>query len=597
MTIDFRRKMKSQRWWSILAVTLLYVAGFNAAALHAQATRPKEETLTLPGRIGVRGGRLVSAFRAEPKTLNPLTATDLPSKEVISLLSADLVHINVYSQQTEPSLAKSWKVSPDGRTYTLELRQGVSFSDGHPFDADDVLFSFKVYLDEKIHSPQRDLLEIDGKLIQVRKLGPYRVAFELPHPYAAAERLFDSVSILPQHLLKEAYEKGDLARAWSLATSPSAIAGLGPFRVKQYIAGQQLVLERNPFYWKMDTAKTRLPYLDELVFVTVPSEDAEVIRFQSGDLDIIDNVSAENYAALEKEQTAKHYRIQDLGPGMEYDFLFFNLNDLSSKRLPEIVRKQQWFRKDAFRQAVSAGIDREAIVRLAYHGRATSLSSQVTPANKLWLNTALPHPVQSLKKAQELLRSGGFSRRQDGKLVDEQGDLIEFSIITNPGNVQRTKMATIVQEDLSRLGMEVHIVPLEGRSLSTRWQDSFDYEASVLGLLSGDADPTPETGMWSSTGGFHIWAQNETHPVTPWQAELDRLMQQQMTTLDYKKRKKLYDRVQEIVAQYQPVICLVSPNIMVGAKDSIEGISPAVLSHHLLWNVEQLYWTPGSRKK
>jgi len=131
----------------------------------------------------------------------------------------------------------------------------------------------------------------------------------------------------------------------------------------------------------------------------------------------------------------------------------------------------------------------------------------------------------------------------------------------------------------------------------TRLFDSFDYEASVQGLLSGDADPTPEIGMWSSTGSTHIWAHNETHPLAPWQAELDRLMQQQMTTLDYKKRKKLYDRVQEIIAQYDPIICLVSPNVLVGMKDSIEGIRPAVLNHHLLWNIEQLYWAPGSRKK
>jgi len=589
--------MKCQSWWRVIVFTFLFVLGFSSVVFASQAVKPGEETLVLPGKIGVRGGRLVAALRSEPKTLNPITAGDTRSKDVIALLSADLIHINVYTQRTEPALAKSWKVSPDGRTYTLELRRGISFSDGHPFDADDVVFSFTVYLDEKVHAPQRDLLEVGGKPIQVRKLGPYRVVFELSQPYAAAERLFDNVSILPRHRLHEAYEKGELARAWGLNTGPGTMAGLGPFRVKQYIAGQQLVLERNPFYWKVDTEKTRLPYLDELVLVTVPSEDAEAIRFQSGDLDVIDNISAGNYATLEKEQTAKHYRVQDLGPGMEYDFLFFNLNDLSSKQLPEIVRKQQWFRKDAFRQAVAAAIDRDALVRLAYNGRAALLSSQVTPANKLWIDPALPHPIHSLEKAQSLLQSVGFSRRPDGKLVDARGDSVEFSISVNPGKQQQTKMATIIQDDLNKLGMQVHVVPLEFQSLMTRLFDSFEYEASVQGLLSGDADPTPEIGMWSSTGSTHIWAHNETRPLAPWQTELDRLMQQQMTTLDYKKRKKLYDRVQQIVAQYDPIICLVSPNVLVGMKDSIEGIRPAVLNHHLLWNIEQLYWAPGTRKK
>jgi peptide/nickel transport system substrate-binding protein len=369
--------MRQKSWLGVPIFTLLFVLGVVSSA-QSQTARPDEELLVLPGKAGVRGGRLVAALRSEPKTLNPVTALDLPSKEVIALLSADLIHTNVDTQRTEPALAKSWKVSPDKRTFTLELRRGISFSDGHPFDADDVVFSFKVYLDEKIHSPQRDLLEVGGKPIQIRKLGPYRVAFELSQPYAAAERLFDSVSILPRHLLEQAYEKGELAHAWSLTTSPNAIAGLGPFRLKQYSPGQQLVLERNPFFWKADAEKNRLPYLDELVFVPVPTEDAEVIRFQAGDLDVIDNINAENYALLEREQAAKHYQLHDLGPGMEYDFLFFNLNDLGAKQLPEISRKQQWFRRDEFRQAVSATIDREAIVRLVYQGRAASLSLRGT---------------------------------------------------------------------------------------------------------------------------------------------------------------------------------------------------------------------------
>lgn len=588
--------MRQRSWRGVPIFTLLLVLGVAASA-PSQAAKPDEELLILPGKVGVRGGRVVAALRSEPKTLNPVTALDLPSKEVIALLSADLIHTNVYTQRTEPALAKLWKVSPDKRTYILELRRGVSFSDGHPFDADDVLFSYKVYLDEKVHSPQRDLLEVGGKPIQVRKLGPYRVAFDLPQPYAAAERLFDSVSILPRHLLEQAYEKGELARTWSLTTNPSAIAGLGPFRLKEYSAGQQLVLERNPFYWKADAEKNRLPYLDNLVFVPVPTEDAEVIRFQAGDLDVIDNINAENYAVLEREQAAKSYRLLDLGPGMEYDFLFFNLNDLSAKQLPEISRKQQWFRRDEFRQAVSAAIDREAIVRLVYHGRAASLSSQVTPGNKLWIDAALPRPAQSLEKAQALLRLAGFSRRPDGKLVDAHGDLVEFSIVTNPSNLQRTKMATIIQEDLNRLGMQVHVVPLEFQSLMTRVFDSFDYEASVLGLQSGDADPNPEINVWTSGGGTHVWAPAETRPLTPWQAELDRLMQLQTTILDYKKRKQAYDRVQEIIAQHEPIICLVSPHVLVGAKVSFEGVRPAVLRHHMLWNVEQLYLEPVSQKR
>jgi peptide/nickel transport system substrate-binding protein len=561
----------------------------GATAPAPQALQPGEEVLITESEIGRYGGRLVASLHSEPKTLNPVAAVDLPSTQIVPLLFADLIDINLHTQLTEPALAKSWKVSKDGTRYTLDLRRGIRFSDGQPFDADDVVFSFKVYLDEKVHSPQRDLLEVGGKPIQVRKLGPYQIAFELPRPYAAAERMFDGVSILPRHLLERAYERGEIAQSWGLATKPSEIAGLGPFRLKQYTPGQQIVLERNPYYWKADRRKNRLPYFDEIAFLIVPTEDAEVVRFQAGDLDVIGKISAENYAVMEKDQHARGYRLYDLGPGFEYDFLFFNLNDLSSKPLAEVRRKQAWFRRVEFRQAVSSAIDREAIVRLVYQGRATPLWGHVTPGNKLWVDAALPHQPKSPERAAELLRAAGFVRGTNGIWVDAHGEPVEFSILTNPSNAQRTKMATIIQDDLSQLGMRVHLVPLEFQGLTTRVFDSLDYEACVLALEGADADPNPEINVWTSEGGTHIYAPVETHPLAPWQAELDRLMHLQTTILDYRKRKQIYDRVQELVAEYNPVICVASPNILVGAKDSVGGLKPSVMRNYLLWNADQLF--------
>src|SRR6202795_2696684 len=140
---------------------------------------------------GQHGGHLTIGQRAEPRTLNPVTATDAVSREVIGRLMGDLIEINRSSQQTEPALAKSGKIAPDGRTFTLQLRKGIRFSDGHRFDADDVLFSLNVYMGDAVDSPQRDLLIIDGKPMTVTKVDPYTVRFTLPRPYAAAERIFD----------------------------------------------------------------------------------------------------------------------------------------------------------------------------------------------------------------------------------------------------------------------------------------------------------------------------------------------------------------------------------------------------------------------
>lgn len=211
------------------------------SAAAPQQKNTKEELLVLAGEEGRSGGRLVVSLRGEPKTLNPLIAADARSREVIAVMQADLVHINRATQLTEPSLAKSWKVSSDGLEYTLVLRGGLKFSDGQPLDADDVVFTFHVYLDENVHAPQRDLLIVDGKPIAVRKVDAQTVVFRLAKTYGVGERLFDGLAILPRHLLEKPYQEGKLGQIGSLGTAMNPWAGLGPFRLKEYVAGQRLV--------------------------------------------------------------------------------------------------------------------------------------------------------------------------------------------------------------------------------------------------------------------------------------------------------------------------------------------------------------------
>ena len=221
-------------------------------------------------------------------------------EDVIDCLAADLIHINRSTQKTEPALAKSWSVSRDGRVYTLRLRRGVRFSDGQTFDADDVLFSFKVYLDEKIDSPQRDLLVAGGKPIVVGKWISTRCNLNWPsrtQPLNAclmASQCFRGIS-------GKRLSAGHFPDAWTISTPPAQFAGLGPFRLKEYVPGQRIVLERNPYYWKQDRTESA-SVLNEIVFLFVSSEDAQVIRFQSGDTDILDRFSAEIFRFWKKAE-------------------------------------------------------------------------------------------------------------------------------------------------------------------------------------------------------------------------------------------------------------------------------------------------------
>ncbi len=560
------------------------------AALGLSASSPcaaDQESLVVEGELGRPGGRLVSSLRSEPKTFNPLLARDSASRTVIDLLMADLVHINRRTHLTEPSVARSWSVSEDGRRYTLELRRGLRFSDGHPLDADDVLFSFEVYLDAKVAAPQRNLLIIGGEPVRVRKEGPYRVVFELAQPYGAGERIFDLVAILPRHLLEKPYREGQWPRVWGPGTPAGEVVGLGPFRLKEYVPGERVLLEKNPYYWKTDSSGGRLPYLDEILFLVVASEPAEVMRFRSGDTQLISGMSAQSYAAMEREGAQTSYRLHDAGPGLEYTFLFFNLNDGGGRKVAS--RKQSWFRQAGFRRAISSAIDRRSIVDLVYGSRAAVLSSHVTPGNRLWYDSSASPGRYDLSEAREQLRSAGFTWSASGSLQDAEGP-VEFSLLTSAGNVARSMIATIVQDDLRKVGIEVRVVTVDFAALMDRVFETSDYEAALLTFGSSDVDPTAELATLLSSGEMHVWHLGQKRPATEWEAEIDRLMLQQMTSTDSAERKRLYNRVQEIVAEELPIIPLVSPHILVGAHRRLGNVQPAVLAPYALWNAEQLYF-------
>ncbi len=521
----------------------------------------------------VRGGVLHVAQRAELKTFNPVIAIDAPSREVLGRMNGDLLTIDRITQKVMPGLAESWLQSNAGTVYTLKLREGLRFSDGAPCTAEDVLFSWDVYLDEAVHAPQRDLLMIEGKPIRASKVDPRTIVFTLPSPYAAAERLFDSVAILPRHKLETAWKNGKLREAWSVGASASDVVGMGPFRLKEYRPGEAVLLERNPYYWQPG-----LPYLDGIDFRLLADEEVQLARFVTGDLDILNRVNMKAIPYLH----SKHATVTDLGPGLEYNVLCFNLSLTSEK-----VRL---FEKLPFRAALSQATDRESIVKLVYLERAAPLWGHVSPGNRLWYSSKIAHRPFSVAAARKQLADAGFRLNAKGQLMDPAtGTPAEFSILVSSSSPERVQMAAILADDWGKLGIKATVAPLEFRSLLDRVMKTRQFDTVLLGLGGGDADPNPEMNVWLSSGGMHVWNPNQQKPATEWEAEMDGLMRRQMVTMQPDERRKLYDRVQEIAAAQTPVIFLASPNVVVAQRGNVGNFHPAVLHHFTLWNAAELY--------
>jgi peptide/nickel transport system substrate-binding protein len=535
-----------------------------------------------------RGGRLVAALTAEPATFNPLVMVDSASRTVIDQLMADLVHIDRQTHATFANAAESWTVSDDGRTLTAVLRPGLTFSDGEPCTADDVVFSFECYLDEEVGSPQRDLLIVGGEPIEVRATDERTVVIDMAAPYAVADRLFDGFAVLPEHVLGPAREAGTLAEQWGTATPPDEIVGLGAFRLGEVVPGERVVLERNPHYWRTDDDGVQLPYLDELVFVIVPDAETAALRFEAGELDVIDRLAPETFEALASSPRADTAELLDLGPGLDFTFLFFNLNDLGPDAPERLQVAQSWFREVEFRRAVSTAIDRQAIVDLVYRGRATPLATHVTPGYGDWMHPDLEPPAHDPAAALERLESVGFSRDSDGPLLDPDGRPVEFSILVSAGSTARERMATIIQADLATIGINAGIATAESRTLVARILQQRDYEASILGFGGTDVDPNPAIGFLASTGPNRLWRLQWSQAEPAWQMQIDTLLREQLIAPRRSDRIALYHRVQEVVFEHHPLTPLTSQHLLVGVDTRFVNVRPGLLDHHLLWNAASI---------
>lgn len=507
-------------------------------------------------------GELRFCLRSEPKTFDPLQVQDDASVAIRYLTGGTLVRMNRQSQVLEPELAQSWKVSKDGKQITFKLRSGISFSDGTPFSAGDVAYTVQRLMDPSLHSPTGDAFRSGPGSVETKILSPTQISITFPAPVAGLDRQFDQVALMSSHSPKK------------------EMAVLGPFMVADYNPGATVLLKRNPNYWKADEQGRRLPYLDSIRLDIQPNRDIEMLRFKRNEIDLINSLDSEYF---DKLASGSPQLVHDAGPSLDSEQMWFN--QVAKAPLPGY--KKAWFCSAVFRRAISDAINRGDLAKVVFRGHAKPAIGPFSPANRFWFNAKLKPPVYSPDAALTALQTEGF-RLDNGTLKDRGGNAVVFSIITNSGNKYRERMATMIQQDLQRIGIQVNVVTLDFPSLIERMTQSFDYEAILLGLTNVALDPNEEMNVWLSSSENHQWNPQEKTPETPWEAEIDRLMRLQSASSDPKKRKEAFDRVQEIVVEQAPFIFLVNRNALSASSSSVHGLSPVILAPQTYWNAERL---------
>ncbi len=501
-------------------------------------------------------------LRSEPKTFNPITVADSSSETIRYLTGGVLLRLNRDTQKLQPELAQAWQVSRDGRTITFTLRKGVYFSDGTPFSAQDVRYTMERLMDPSFHSPTGDAFRSGTGKVIATVLAPDKVSITFPAPVAGLDKLFDQVAILSSQSPKK------------------EMATLGPFYVAEYKPGSYVYLRRNPNYWKHDGLGRQLPYLDAVRLEIQANRDIEFLKFTRNEIDLINSLDPDYYDRLSRSAPD---RVRDAGPSLDSEQMWFN--QVPNAPIPEY--KREWFKSRNFRLAISSAVNREDLCKVVFKGHATPALGPVSPANKFWFNTRLQPVSHDTNQALLLLTQDGF-HLSAGKLFDRAGHEVEFSVVTNAGNRAREAMATMIQQDLGAIGIKVNVVTLDFPSLIQRISESFNYEAALLGLVNVELDPNAQMNVWLSSSEEHQWNPKQTTPATSWEAEIDRLMRAQASSMDDNTRKRYFDRVQEIVADQAPFIYLVNKNALTAVSHSVEGAHPVPLRPQTYWNIEYL---------
>lgn len=454
---------------------------------------------------------LVVGQIAEPKSLDPHAVTAVNDFRILMNIYDGLVRYEDGSLDVEPALAESWTISEDGLEYVFSLRQGVSFHDGTPFNAEAVVFNFQRMLNEDHpyhHTGPFPLSFYFGQVESVEALDTYSVKFVLKEPFAPllSNLAYPTGLIVSPDSVKKHEE--DFGR------NPS---GTGPYRFEDWRANTRVVLVRNDEYWG------GAPELEAVVFRPITDANTRVAEMLSGGIDIMVEVPPDNVAQF---KTAPDFQIfEQAGPHLW--FLILNL-------------KEGPFQDKKARQAVNYAINKEALVRDVLQGTADIAAGPTPPAFSWAYNDELePYPYDP-EKARKLLKEAGAQGSEITFYVTEGGS----------GMLDPLSMGAAIQADLSEVGLNVKIETYEWNTFLGRVNPGLEGKADMaqMAWMTNDPDTLPylalRTEAWPENGGF-----NSGYYSNP---EVDELLNQARRSTDQDERAALYRQMQEIVYEDAP---------------------------------------------
>ncbi len=506
-------------------------------------------------------GQVVIGFSQEPTVFNPL----MPHIEV-----DQGVHLNLFSPlwlpnasgdfvpelATELPTVANGGISEDGLTWRVKLRPGVTWHDGQPFTADDVKFSFDLINNKNFRAWLRNGFNL---MQDIKVESPTEISWRMAKPYAPFLALLSWTFIVPKHILAKAADPN---------TSPfnNAPVGTGPFMWKERVPGDHITLSANPHYFGKG------PYLETVVFRYIPDLTVMFTQFQTGAIDYIglQGITADHYNQAKKLKD----RTIVVGPAPFTESITLNLS-----------RPQ--FKERAVREALYAAMDNKAIIDQVYYG-LPSPTVTFLPRQSWAFNPHLAPQKYDPDKANAMLDAAGWKPGAGG-VREKNGVRLAFLNSTTAGNHVRSTAQQLLQQNWRDIGAEMTIKNMPPAVI---WGDYFNlshYDSVMVGedmMYGGDPDVTTyfSSKAIPAKGGA---GQNTMEYVNP---EVDKLLQEGVSTFDRAKRQKVYWKLEDIIRHDLPQLCIFQYVTIEGTKKGLIGYQPSVYVSCNTWNVKDWYW-------
>ena len=481
------------------------------------------------------GGTIVEAMLGEPSNLISMLATDSASHEVASQIYVGLVKYNK-DIELVPYAAESFSIEDGGRLLKFKLREDIKWFDGKPLTADDVEFTYRLMIDPKTPTAYGGNFKV---VKEFRKTGTYTFEIEYEEPFAKALVTW-ATDILPKHALE-----GEDLLDTKYSRQP---LGAGPYKLKEWVPGTQVVLEANPDFFDGK------PYIERVVYRVIPDLSTQFLELKAGNLDMM------GLGPLQ-------YLYQTSGPGWDGSFNKFEYLSSGYSFLGYNM-KHRFFQDVRVRRAIDYAIDRDEIVKGVLYGLGEPANGPYKPGTWQYNEAVKPRPYNP-EKAKELLKQAGWTDTDNDGVLDKDGIPFAFSIITNQGNTQRIKSGVIIQQRLSDIGIKVDLRTVEWAAFIKEFVDKGRFDAIILGWnILQDPD---FYNVWHSSmavaGGLNFTRYTNDR--------LDALLEQGRAIVDVERRKVIYDEVQQILHEEVPYSFLYVPKSLPIVQARVQNIEAA----------------------